>query len=99
MPLFANNFITREGEFTPPPIPEEKKVVSSEKKSISFRDIHKKLQEQSQPKKETRVRKTFVETKVDIIEEPKYHEIHDGDLHKMINKKSSYLTDMINLEK
>lgn len=28
-----------------------------------------------------------------------YHEIHDGDLHKLINKKSSYLVDMIDLEK
>ena len=32
-------------------------------------------------------------------DKPHYHEIHDGDLHKMINKKSSYLTDMINLDK
>lgn len=28
-----------------------------------------------------------------------YHEIHDGDLHKLINRKSSYLVDMIDLNK
>lgn len=38
-----------------------------------------------------------VEEKV-YEEKPTYHEIHDGELHKMINRKSSYLTDMIALE-
>ena len=94
MPIFANNFVVKEGEFVPPPIPEEKKVVSSETKSISFRDIHKNLQEQPQP------RKARVENKIEETEDKSnYYEIHDGDLHKMINTKSSYLTDMINLDK
>ena len=35
-----------------------------------------------------------------VVEEPKqeeshYHDIHDGELHKRINKKSEYLNDMI----
>ena len=29
----------------------------------------------------------------------KYHHIKDGDLHRMINKKSDYLSDMLALEK
>jgi hypothetical protein len=29
----------------------------------------------------------------------KYHHIKDGELHKMINKKSEYLNDMLALEK
>ena len=33
--------------------------------------------------------------KIEVKEEqPKYHEIKDGELHKLINTKSSYLSDM-----
>lgn len=40
-----------------------------------------------------------IRKEVEIAEEkPKYHEIHDGDLHKLINRKSSYLVDMIDLD-
>ena len=39
------------------------------------------------------------ETKTEVVEEkPKYSEVHDGELKKMINNKSSYLTDMIGLK-
>lgn len=36
-----------------------------------------------------------------VIETPpeKYHHIKEGELHKMINKKSEYLNDMLALEK
>lgn len=36
---------------------------------------------------------------ISFEEKSKYHEIHDGDLHKLINRKSSYLVDMIHLDK
>ena len=47
---------------------------------------------------------TVVEEKpkpVAVVEEApeKYHHIKDGELHKMINKKSDYLNDMLALEK
>lgn len=32
------------------------------------------------------------------VEMPKYHDVHDGELHKLINTKSSYLSDMIDLK-
>lgn len=41
-----------------------------------------------------------IEVKQVIDESPeKYHHIKEGELHKMINKKSDYLTDMLALEK
>ena len=46
-----------------------------------------------------RSEKMPVEPESIVVEEkPKYHEIHDGDLHKLINTKSSYLSDMIDLK-
>ena len=32
-------------------------------------------------------------------DKPKYHEVHDGELHKLINTKSSYLSDMTGFKK
>jgi hypothetical protein len=32
-------------------------------------------------------------------EQPKYNEIKDGELHKLINTKSSYLSDMTGINK
>lgn len=41
-----------------------------------------------------------VEEKTIVEEAPeKYHHVKDGELHKMINKKSEYLNDMLALEK
>lgn len=35
----------------------------------------------------------------EIVEEPsRYHNIKEGDLHKLINKKSDYLNDMLDLK-
>jgi hypothetical protein len=49
---------------------------------------------------------TFVNLRQNIVKEEKveeapekYHHIKDGELHKMINKKSEYLNDMLALEK
>lgn len=39
-----------------------------------------------------------VEKKVEKSPE-KYHHVKEGELHKMINKKSEYLSDMLALEK
>lgn len=51
-----------------------------------------------QPKK-VRSDKLPVDPETIVKEEkPKYHNIHDGDLHKLINTQSSYLSDMIDLK-
>lgn len=35
----------------------------------------------------------------EIVEEPsRYHNVKEGDLHKLINKKSEYLNDMLDLK-
>ena len=48
-----------------------------------------------------RSQKVVEEKPKQIIEEApeKYHHIKDGELHRMINKKSDYLNDMLALEK
>lgn len=49
--------------------------------------------------KKVRSEKKPIEPETIIKEEkPKYHDIHDGDLHKLINTQSSYLSDMIDLK-
>lgn len=61
--------------------------------------------EQSAPPVETKkpeviikpIVRQFVEK--EIMEEPsRYHNIKEGDLHKLINKKSDYLNDMLDLK-
>lgn len=51
-------------------------------------NIFEKLRQQSQPVVEK------IEQKIEAPPE-KYHNVRDGELHKMINKKSEYLNDMI----
>ena len=33
-----------------------------------------------------------------VVSSSKYHDIHEGDLHKLVNKKSDYLNDMLDLK-
>lgn len=84
MAIFAKNIII--GGETSPPTEELIKPIPKVE-PVTFKQI-----------KETPIVKEI--NKPEIIEEtPTYHEIHDGDLHKMINRKSTYLTDMLDLEK
>jgi len=53
-------------------------------------NVFEKLRQQAQPVVET----------VKVEDAPdKYHHIKEGELHKMINTKSDYLSDMLALEK
>lgn len=73
--------------------------VKPETKTIRFeggkniRDIvNQKLKEEVKT-----VEKIIV--KKEIVEEPsRYHNIKEGDLHKLINKRSDYLNDMLDLK-
>lgn len=59
-------------------------------KTMSF---HEKLQELRNPKPQQKQIQEVVKEPEEI--KSHYHDVHEGDLHKLHNTKSEYLNDMI----
>lgn len=74
-------------------------IVKPEPKTISF-DGNKNIKDIiNQKLKESVKPVTQPVLKQELVEEPsRYHNIKEGDLHKLINKKSDYLNDMLDLK-
>lgn len=61
-------------------------------------DLKKMVKPEAAPT--PKVEKVIIkETKPETVEEQShYHEVHDGELHRLFNTKSDYLTDMLDLK-
>lgn len=69
--------------------------------SSTFEELRQKQQEELKRQEEIQrleEKKNRKELMLKKAEQPKYHEIHEGELHKLLNRKSTYLSDMAALE-
>jgi len=80
---------------------EEPKTPPMRSVNLTFEELRKKQHEELKQQEEIKrleEKKIRKELMIKKAEQPKYHEIHEGELHKLFNRKSTYLSDMAALE-